>query len=154
MIYCCAFNAPKPVGTIYLTGDDDYLHSISKNKTTHPQGETPVLSFAAEELKQYFSGKLQVFKTPIRFTSSEFREKCWSCLREIKYGSTISYKDQAILVGGPNYARAVAGANNKNLIPIMIPCHRVIGSDGSLVGFGWGLEIKQYLLDLEKSGIK
>lgn len=110
----------------------------------------PVLNQAAQEIKDYFDGKKVTFSLPLNPTGTPFQRAVWQALTEIPYGETRSYQDIAIAIGNPKAVRAVGGAVNKNPIMIVIPCHRVIGKDGSLVGFYGGLELKQRLLDLEK----
>lgn len=113
--------------------------------------ETPVLKEAGEQLKSYFAGELKEFSLPLAPTGTDFMKKVWAALCEIPYGKTASYGDIAVKIGSPKAARAVGLANNRNPIPIFIPCHRVIGADGSLTGYRGGLEIKRRLLELEKA---
>lgn len=101
------------------------------------------------ELKNYFEGNLKEFSIPLDFIGTEFQKKVWSELVKIPFGETKSYKDQAIAVGDLLAIRAVANANGKNKIAIIVPCHRVIGSDGSLTGYAGGKHRKQFLLELE-----
>lgn len=112
--------------------------------------DTQLLRKAAKQLEEYFAGKRRKFDLPLKQEGTEFRQKVWKALQEIPYGETRSYKQVAQMIGNPKAARAVGMANNKNHIPIIIPCHRVIGSNGKLVGYALGLEIKQELLELEK----
>jgi len=105
---------------------------------------------AALQLTEYFAGKRKSFDLPLEAEGTEFRKRVWAALTEIPYGETRSYKDIAEAIGKPRACRAVGGANNKNPISIIIPCHRVIGADGSLVGYGGGLEKKVMLLGLER----
>ncbi len=105
---------------------------------------------AALQLTEYFAGKRKSFDLTLELEGTEFRKKVWAALAEIPYGETRSYKDIADAIGKPKACRAVGGANNKNPISIIIPCHRVIGADGSLVGYGGGLEKKIMLLGLER----
>lgn len=107
---------------------------------------------AREELLMYFERKLKRFTVPLDMEGTDFQKKVWKELVRIPYGKTASYGDIAKAVGKPMASRAVGGANHKNPVPIVVPCHRVIGSDGSMVGYGGGLELKKMLLDLE-SGI-
>ena len=109
-----------------------------------------ILGKCVAELEMYFAGKLKEFTVPLKLIGTDFRKKCWQALRTIPYGETISYKELAIKVGNPKACRAVGGANHHNPIVIIVPCHRVIGSGGSLTGFGGGLDKKQFLLDHEK----
>jgi methylated-DNA-[protein]-cysteine S-methyltransferase len=114
--------------------------------------ETKALKEAHRQLSKYLAGELKEFTLPLAPRGTEFQRKVWDALRRIPYGKMVSYKDIAAAVGNPKAVRAVGMANNRNPIPIFIPCHRVIGSDGKLVGYRSGLDIKQKLLDLELSG--
>lgn len=105
---------------------------------------------AAEELSEYFSGKRKNFDLPVRQDGTPFQKRCWEALCRIPYGETRSYGQQAAMVKSPKASRAVGGANHRNRVCILIPCHRVIGADGSLTGFGGGLDAKEFLLSLEK----
>ncbi len=140
----------SPVGLLRLRANAVALLSIDFGSSDR-RDKSLVLEQACTELNQYFNGSRTWFETPLFLDGTEFQKKCWRELTSIAYGKTITYKDEAIKVGGANYVRAVAQANNKNKFPILIPCHRVIGSDGSLVGYAGGLEIKAKLLQLEKS---
>ena len=102
------------------------------------------------QLKEYFAGRLQNFKVKMHLEGTDFQLRVWQELQQIPYGKTASYGQIAKQIGNPKACRAVGGANNKNPIPIIIPCHRIIGNDGSLTGFGGGLELKKDLLRLEK----
>jgi methylated-DNA-[protein]-cysteine S-methyltransferase len=112
--------------------------------------ETPLIKKAAEQLAEYFAGKRAEFDLPLVPAGTEFQLSVWRALQTIPFGETRSYGEIAAQIGNPKACRAVGMANNRNPIAIVIPCHRVIGSDGSLTGYGGGLGIKQYLLDLEK----
>lgn len=101
------------------------------------------------QMNEYFNGKRKKFTIPLIILGSSFQKKVWSVLQEIPYGETRSYKEQAKILGNPDAVRAIGKANGDNRISIIIPCHRVIGSNGELVGYGGGLWRKQYLLDLE-----
>jgi O-6-methylguanine DNA methyltransferase len=107
-----------------------------------------------KELSNYFIGSIKKFESPLDIDGTDFQKLVWGKLRDIPYGKTNSYKEVALKVGGGNYSRAVGMANNKNPLPIIIPCHRVIGSDGDLVGYALGLNLKKKLLELEsKQGV-
>ncbi|MNP30712.1 Methylated-DNA--protein-cysteine methyltransferase [compost metagenome] len=108
------------------------------------------LSAASQQLKEYFAGERKQFDLRLDLQGSEFQRKVWNALLTIPYAETASYKDIAELIGQPKAVRAVGGANNKNPIPIIVPCHRIIGANGSLVGYGGGLSIKESLLSLEQ----
>jgi O-6-methylguanine DNA methyltransferase len=108
------------------------------------------MSNCKKQLEQYFNGERREFTLPLHMTGSEFQLKVWEALLKIPYGNTASYKDIAIETGNVKAVRAVAGACHANHIAIVVPCHRVIGSDGSMTGYGGGIEKKTRLLDLEK----
>lgn len=112
--------------------------------------ETPLLKKANQELQEYLTGKRKIFDLPLAPQGTEFQQKVWKALQEIPYGKTCSYKYIAENIGNIKACRAVGMANNKNPIPIFIPCHRVIGSNGNLVGYAGGLDIKEKLLEIEK----
>ena len=109
----------------------------------------PLLLQAGAELTEYFAGKRREFTVPVSMKGTDFQMQVWQKLREIPYGETYSYGQLAEAIGNPRAARAVGMANNRNPVMIIVPCHRVIGKDGRLVGFGGGLEAKKYLLELE-----
>lgn len=108
-----------------------------------------VLSDAVHQLDAYFAGDLRHFELPLRPDGTPFQLRVWEELRRIPYGETRSYRDVARSIGSPEAVRAVGAANGRNPIPIVVPCHRVIGANGKLTGFGGGLDVKQLLLDLE-----
>lgn len=110
---------------------------------------TPFLKEACSQITAYLEGKRTTFDLPLSPVGTEFQKKVWAALLTIPYGKTISYGELASLVGNPKASRAVGMANNRNPIPVIIPCHRVIGANGKLVGYGGGLPIKQKLLTLE-----
>ena len=110
---------------------------------------TPLLRQAAAELQQYLSGKRQQFTVPLDPAGTEFFRRAWQALIAIPYGETRSYAEQAQRIGAPDAVRAVGAANGRNPLPIVLPCHRVIGADGGLTGFGGGLPVKAALLRLE-----
>ena len=113
--------------------------------------ETPLIKKAASQLNEYFEGKRKTFDLPLNQQGTDFQLKIWNALQNIPYGETRSYGELAAMTGNPKASRAVGMANNRNPIPVIIPCHRIIGSDGSLTGYAGGLELKQKLLELEKS---
>ena len=102
------------------------------------------------QLREYFSWTRTSFGIPLAPSGTDFQKKAWEALQQIPYGETRSYQEEAILAGNPKAVRAIGWANNKNPIVIIIPCHRVIGADGSLVGYGWGMKRKVWLLEHEK----
>ena len=112
-------------------------------------GANPHLDHLQVELEKYFAGRLKTFTVPLHTPGTPFQEAVWKILRTIPYGETRSYKQQAVALGNPKAVRAVAAANGQNRVSIVIPCHRVIGADGSLTGYGGGLDRKKWLLDHE-----
>lgn len=126
------------------------IHEVSKAlKTNIKFGNHKVFALLETELEQYFKNNLKEFKVPICPVGTDFQKKVWEVLREIPYGETRSYADQARELGSPKSVRAVANANGQNKISIIIPCHRVIGSNGKLTGYSGGIERKMKLLELE-----
>jgi len=113
-----------------------------------------LLSTVRDQLEEYFAGERTDFDVPFAVKGTEFQKRAWMELRRIPYGETISYSEQARRMGKPAAVRAVGSANGRNMISIIIPCHRVIGADGSLTGFGGGIERKRALLELEAQGLK
>lgn len=113
------------------------------------EGVSPVLEMAAWQLDEYFAGTRREFDVPLLFVGTDFQKKVWNELLKIPFGKTVSYGELAAKIGKPRAVRAVANANGANALSIFAPCHRVIGSDSSLTGYGGGLEAKKYLLDLE-----
>lgn len=112
--------------------------------------ETPLIREAARQLYEYLDGKRKVFCVPLELEGTPFQKKVWQALTEIPYGQTRTYREIAERIGNPKAARAVGMANNRNPAAVFVPCHRVIGADGSLVGYAGGLDIKKKLLDLER----
>ena len=142
----------SPMGWLQIADDDTFITGISLiNEPKENQLPSPLGRLATKELTEYFNGRRQNFTLPINPQGTEFQKNVWQQLRQIPYGQTASYKDIAQAIGNPKACRAVGMANNKNPILIVIPCHRVIGADGSLVGFGGGLPAKKFLLNLEKT---
>ena len=113
-------------------------------------GESLHFKALSDQLGDYFAGRRREFSVPLASAGTAFQERVWAVLRSISYGTTRSYQEQARVLGNPRAIRAVARANGDNRIAILIPCHRVIGKNGKLVGYGGGLWRKQYLLDLER----
>ena len=112
--------------------------------------ESALLRQAVQQLQQYFAGERKTFTLPLAPSGTPFRQRVWQALQKIPYGETRTYKEIAVCIGNEKAARAVGQANNRNPIPILIPCHRVIGASGELVGYGGGMAIKEYLLKLEQ----
>ncbi len=147
MIYC--FGYQTKIGKIYISAENNFVVEISFLKPEYEEKETSLIKETYGQLQEYFEGKRKSFNVPIKLNGSEFQKKVWTELLKIPYGSTVSYKDIAKLVGNENASRAVGMANNKNKIMFIIPCHRVIGKNGSLTGYAGGLDIKKQLLELE-----
>ena len=140
-----------PIGFIEIEDNGEFVTGISKTDICNNEGVPSGISERAyKELKEYFEGKRKRFDLPIKLEGTEFQVKVWKALIEIPYGETISYGELAKRIGNFKAARAVGGANNKNPIMIVVPCHRVIGANGSLVGYAGGIEVKKRLLELEK----
>lgn len=149
------FYYDTPIGKIGIAEKEGYITDLFFHESKAPSEveikETHLLKKASEQLFEYFSGKRMEFDLPLLPEGKSFESKCWEILQTIPYGETRSYGQQAVLLGNPKACRAVGGANSRNPISIFIPCHRVIGANGSLTGFGGGLEIKRFLLALEKN---
>ena len=140
----------SPVGPLTLLGTEEALtRIIFGNAWKDAEGPVPVLEQAVRELEEYFAGNRREFTVPLSPEGTEFQKKVWAALEEIPYGTTASYKDIAVRVGKPGAAIAVGQANSRNPIPIIIPCHRVIGANGKLVGYTGGMHIKEALLAVE-----
>jgi methylated-DNA-[protein]-cysteine S-methyltransferase len=155
MTALCYTQIDSPIGPLLLVGDGG-LHELwfvkgRRPKQPHPQWKKNAKPFAAatQQLREYFAGRREDFDLPLVLHGTPFQLSVWRNLQKIPYGQTISYLDLAREIGNPKAVRAVGLANGSNPIPIIIPCHRVIGSDGSLTGFGGGLPTKQKLLALE-----
>jgi len=115
------------------------------------EGEDPVIDQAIQQLEEYFRRERKTFTVPLLAVGTDFQRQVWDTLMGIGYGEQISYGEEARRMGRPSAVRAVANANGRNPIAIFIPCHRVIGSDGSLIGYGGGMSVKEYLLNLERN---
>ncbi|EOS76140.1 methylated-DNA-[protein]-cysteine S-methyltransferase [Lachnospiraceae bacterium 10-1] len=148
------YHINTPVGIICVEANEEAVTGlyIEKNEIFPKQEkpETALLKKAGIQLEEYFSRKRKVFDLPLAPSGTVFQKKVWEALCTIPYGETRSYGEIAAQIGNPKAYRAVGGANNKNPIMIFIPCHRVIGADGSLVGFGGGIDAKKFMLDLER----
>jgi len=141
----------SPIGPLGLVASNTGLEAVLfDGSRIRPEGSSHVLVEAARQLDAYFAGELVEFDLPLELHGTAFNERCWLALASIPYWQTVSYGEQARRLGlGPDAARAVGAANGRNPLPLVLPCHRVIGADGSLTGFGGGLETKRYLLELE-----
>jgi methylated-DNA-[protein]-cysteine S-methyltransferase len=136
-----------PVGPLALTASPRGLARI--DWVGRGGGDRGVLEAAAAQLREYFAGKRTRFDLPLDLQGTEFQRLAWLALADIPYGTTRSYAEQARVIGRPAAVRAVGAANGRNPLPIVLPCHRLVGSNGSLTGFGGGLWRKRALLDLE-----
>jgi len=152
MRYSCSYSTL--LGPICITQEDSAIIRISLQNEKIPEDstkdETQLLQLAFLQLAEYLDGKRKVFDLPLMFSGTPFQQQIWKQLQQIPYGATVSYKDIAAAIGNPKATRAVGQANHRNPIAIVVPCHRVISADGSLGGYGGGLPMKRFLLDLEK----
>jgi len=143
----------SPIGILKLVCLAETLVSIcfvEKNEKKSTES-TDIILTCRDQLDKYFRGKLKEFDIPLAFgTGTKFQKSVWKALQDIPYGETRSYQDIAMQIGNPKAVKAVGGANNKNPLGIVVPCHRVIGKNGKLVGYAGGLEKKDMLLELEK----
>ncbi len=141
------------MGTLELTAEERGLTAINYNDDSLTQSsdqhQLPVLKKTVDQLNEYFDGERKTFDIPLALNGTKFQQKVWQQLQQIPYGQTITYSELAKRIGDPQKARAVAGANGLNPIPIIIPCHRVIGVDNKLTGYSGGIERKKKLLQLE-----
>ncbi len=153
MLYFTLYN--YSMGTLALIAGDEGLEQIHFEGVSPvgavPSPDHPVLKETSRQIDAYFHRDLRDFDLPLALKGTPFQVAAWRALQQIPYGATRSYAEQAKAIGSPSAVRAVGAANGRNPIPIVIPCHRVIGSNGRLVGFGGGLPLKRYLLDLESS---
>ena len=141
------------IGSLEIVQEGEFLTHLLFNDKKSPadvaEKSTPFLQMVAGQLKEYFAGKRREFDIPLKLSGTDFQLAVWNALQTIPYGETRSYREIAEQVGSPKACRAVGMANHRNPIAIIVPCHRVIGADGSLTGFGGGLELKRQLLELE-----
>ena len=149
----------SPIGPLHLAATNDALLAIhhnlkrmedwNKNTIAFKNDKNIIIEKTINELSEYFDGKRKKFTIPIQLSGTQFQLKAWDALNKIPYAKTVSYSEQAKISGNPKATRAIGNANNANPISIIVPCHRVIGKSGKLVGYGGGLDRKNYLLDLE-----
>lgn len=148
---------PSPVGALSLAATDHALIALVWRRTSHAtafEGSIespahPLLVETARQLREYFAGSRRAFDVPLEFRGTDFQRRAWSALLTIPYGETRTYRQMAEQIGNPAAVRAVGAANGRNPISIIAPCHRVIGMNGDLTGFGGGLDAKAHLLSLE-----
>jgi len=143
-----------PIGIVGIAEEDGAISRVFFCEEKSLEGfeviETQLIKKAAEQLREYFDGKRKEFDLPLALHGTDFMVSVWQALMTIPIGETRSYKEVAAMISKPSACRAVGMANNRNPIAIIIPCHRVIGQNGDLVGYGGGLSTKQFLLELEK----
>lgn len=137
-----------PIGALTLTASADAVTAV-RFGAEGAQDASPLLDAAEAQLREYFAGARRTFDLPLAPHGTAFQQRVWAALRAIPYGETRTYGELAAAIGSPNASRAVGMANHRNPLPILIPCHRVIGADGSLAGYAGGLETKRRLLALE-----
>ena len=143
----------SPLGSLSLVEEDGALVQLSFDGYTVLESEevdSPLLREAERQLASYFAGQLQVFSLPLCTRGTPFQERVWCALQRIPYGETRTYGELAAMIGQPTAARAVGGANHRNPLAIIIPCHRVVAAHGGLGGYGGGLDKNQWLLALEE----
>jgi len=156
---CFMVSYPSRFGTLQLVSDGEALTGLllpsqlsAQEQSSNSGAPLDVLQEACRQLQAFFEGKLQTFDLPLApRVGTDFQRQVWSELRRVPFGTTISYSQLAAQVERPSAVRAVGAANGRNPIPIIVPCHRVIGSDGSLTGYAGGVKLKQSLLDHEAS---
>ena len=151
----------SPIGRLRLVATDEGLSRLlfpeQADEDPDSDGDPtetdnhPVLDEAATQLAEYFAGRRQEFDIPLDLTGTEFQRAAWSALANVPFGETRSYRQQAEAIGRPKAVRAIGAANGRNPVPIVLPCHRIVGSDGSLTGYGGGLPIKEFLLNHEQA---
>ncbi len=134
----------------YIDGNISFFKKIFEENITDFGEKTKITDAAYAELLEYLDGKRKTFDVPFILKGTDFQKKVWSALCDIPYGETRSYKEIAIAINNPKASRAIGMANNKNPITVIVPCHRVIGASGKLVGYAGGLKMKEYLLNMEK----
>ena len=146
------FTYETVLGDVTLVEEDGALLAISlKSIQEGTELETTIIQEAHRQITEYLKGERKVFDLPIRLRGTDFQQQVWTALLDIPYGETRSYKQIAEAIGNPKGMRAVGMANNRNPLLIVVPCHRVIGANGSMVGYGEGVEMKEFLLRLEGS---
>lgn len=142
------------IGRIVVEDDGSFITRVYVDNAFIGSGDNSRLFIAVKtQLEEYFCGKRREFDIPIRLNGTEFQKAVWNALLTVPYGKTASYKDIAAMIGKPKAARAVGGANNKNPIIIIVPCHRILGANGGLTGYACGTDIKHTLLNIEKNSV-
>ena len=144
----------SPIGRLKLCADGDGLCALRFASTGEEMDAAPLLLQAERELEEYFAGRRTAFSVPLSMHGTPFQMEIWAALRAIPYGETRSYGELAAQIGRPRACRAVGMANHVNPLPILVPCHRVLGADGRLTGYAGGLNVKEFLLKLEGAHVK
>jgi methylated-DNA-[protein]-cysteine S-methyltransferase len=150
-----------PFGVLTVVGSDLGIRYVMFNNDAHPKplerlhvSDSEIhesVNDAMNQLEEYFDGSRRDFELPLDLQGTEFQVAAWNALADIPYGHTASYGQQAASIGRPKAVRAIGGANGRNPVAIVLPCHRIVGADGSLTGFGGGIAVKKWLLDHEQS---
>jgi len=142
----------SPIGLLTLVEEDGALTEVRFGERLEGIAlcDTPLLKQAVRELNEYFSGQRKIFTVPLKPKGTPFQQRCWAALLQIPYGETRTYGQQAAMIGNPKACRAVGMGNHRNPLPVFIPCHRVVGSNGKLTGYAGGLDIKETLLYIER----
>ena len=153
-----------PFGVVTVIGSNFGIRFVMFSNDAHPKpleklhiSDTDIhdsVNDAVIQLDEYFAGSRRDFELPLDLQGTEFQVAAWNALAEIPYGRTASYGQQAASIGRPKAVRAIGGANGRNPVAIVLPCHRIVGADGSLTGFGGGIEVKKWLLDHEQSTLR
>lgn len=151
----------SPLGALTLLSDGDVLTGlylpVHKGAPVSTEGwvrDARPFAAVSEQLAQYFAGQRRTFDVAVQGSGTDFQQRVWAALREIPYGTTATYRDIAVRIGNRQAVRAVGLANGRNPVSIIVPCHRVVGANGSLTGYGGGLRAKQLLLDLESGTLR
>lgn len=141
----------SPIGLIEIITDEDTVHEVRFVDKMQPEtSQPPILAETIKQLDEYFQGTRKIFTVKLNLNGTEFQNKVWQALMTIPYGTSMTYKEIAAQVGNDKASRAVGGANNRNKLSILIPCHRVIGSNKKLVGYRWSVDRKEWLIQHEK----
>ena len=136
-------------GVRYITFENDAHPKSFQNMSVMDDASHPVVARTLSQLGEYFNGTRRTFDVPLDLVGTEFQVQAWNALAKVPYGTTASYAQQAASIGRPKATRAIGAANGRNPVVVVLPCHRIVGADGSLTGFGGGLPVKKWLLDHE-----
>jgi methylated-DNA-[protein]-cysteine S-methyltransferase len=140
-----------PLGLVEIGASETAIVSLFFcSEKEHEEADTPLLERASQQIREYFAGSRTEFDLPLSLAGTPFQVSVWQALQNIPYGRTVSYGQVAQIIGRPKAVRAVGAANGQNPVSIIVPCHRVVGADGSLIGYGGGLDRKEWLLDHER----